>query len=337
MKQAVVQKDDFTSFIRSIGKECRVYGPAKVGDVICLAEITDGQEIELTYANSRVGLKSLFAPQHETICTFEGGAGRDVRLPDEKAFVFGARPCDARALPIMDKVFGGEIEDPYYLSRRNNTLVISLACNDPSGTCFCTALGGSPSGKQGSDILAFDLGDVLLLEETTAKGREFIEKHLELFQPAIKTHLKCRDDLASEAVKKIADTVEMQGVTKKLESCFESPIWDEIHEACLACGICTFLCPTCHCFTFSDERAGAKGERIRLWDSCQYPSFTLEASGHNPRISSRERMRQRIMHKFSYYVDNFDEVACVGCGRCVANCPVNLDLREIIASIEEEC
>ena len=75
---------------------------------------------------------------------------------------------------------------------------------------------------------------------------------------------------------------------------------------------------------------------VILLSCCQYPAFTLEASGHNPRTSSRERMRQRIMHKFSYYVKNFDEVACVGCGRCIENCPINLDLREIVTIIKEE-
>ena len=131
-------------------------------------------------------------------------------------------------------------------------------------------------------------------------------------------------------------TARSKGVSEKLEDSFDSPFWDKIHQTCLACGICTFLCPTCHCFAFDDSRVDSKGERIRLWDCCQYPAFTLEASGHNPRISSRERMRQRIMHKFSYYVKNFGEVACVGCGRCVENCPINLDLREIVTIIKED-
>ena len=175
----------------------------------------------------------------------------------------------------------------------------------------------------------------MLFEPITERGKKLIERHSELLKPATAAQLKSRDKLASEAAAKISG-IELDGVSKKLESSFESPFWDDIHQTCLACGICTFLCPTCHCFAFSDERLDSKGERIRLWDSCQYPAFTLEASGHNPRVSGMERMRQRIMHKFSYYVENFDEVACVGCGRCVANCPVNLDLRETIKLIKEE-
>ena len=72
---------------------------------------------------------------------------------------------------------------------------------------------------------------------------------------------------------------------------------------------------------------------MRCWDSCQFPLFTLHASGHNPRPTYKERMRQRIMHKFNYCPENFEETFCVGCGRCIANCPVNLDIREVIKEI----
>jgi len=335
MKQAVIRRDALEDFIRSIGKDCMVYAPLREGNTVCLTEISSGGKIELAYANSKVPLKSLFFPQAETICTFEDGEVLNVHLPDEKAVVFGSRPCDARALRIVDKVFSEDITDPYYHARRNNTLIISLTCNDPSDTCFCTSLGGSPSGKEGSDILVFDLGEVLLFETVSEKGESFMETYSGSFQPAKKVQMKTKKDIASMAEKKVP-AIDAEAVSERLEGSFDSPFWDEIHKTCLGCGVCTFLCPTCHCFAFDDNRVDSIGERIRLWDCCQYPAFTLEASGHNPRISSRERMRQRIMHKFSYYVKNFEEVACVGCGRCVENCPINLDLREIVTIIKEE-
>jgi len=67
-----------------------------------------------------------------------------------------------------------------------------------------------------------------------------------------------------------------------------------------------------------------------------FPGVTLEASGHNPRISNKERMRQRVMHKFNYFVKMHGQTACVGCGSCIQNCPVNIDIREIIEEIENE-
>jgi predicted aldo/keto reductase-like oxidoreductase len=62
-----------------------------------------------------------------------------------------------------------------------------------------------------------------------------------------------------------------------------------------------------------------------------FPLFTLHASGHNPRVSGKERMRQRIMHKFNYFNTKNGQIACVGCGRCIRECPVNLDIREILS------
>ena len=105
-------------------------------------------------------------------------------------------------------------------------------------------------------------------------------------------------------------------------------------EFCLGCGVCTFLCPTCHCFDILDEGDSEQGERIRIWDSCMFPLFTLHASGTNPRPGGKERMRQRIMHKFSYFLDNHDQPGCTGCGRCIRSCPVNLDIREVLEEIQ---
>ncbi len=112
-------------------------------------------------------------------------------------------------------------------------------------------------------------------------------------------------------------------------------MWGDLTETCLGCGVCTYLCPTCHCFDICDEAATAAGERIRVWDSCQFPLFTQEASGANPRPSGKERFRQRIMHKFSYLPKERDMAGCVGCGRCVAECPVNLDIREVLEKLSQ--
>jgi ferredoxin len=150
---------------------------------------------------------------------------------------------------------------------------------------------------------------------------------------------KDRERLAKvkkQAEEKIKSKVVIEGLEEKLDKIFDSPFWDRVHQRCLGCAICTYLCSTCHCFALLDERVNSREQRVRSWDSCMFPDFTLEASGHNPRISNRERMRQRVMHKFNYFVKNFGETACVGCGRCIQNCPVNIDIREIIEEIENE-
>jgi ferredoxin len=123
---------------------------------------------------------------------------------------------------------------------------------------------------------------------------------------------------------------EPEGIRDKLYDLFESDFWAEIQQSCLGCGVCTFLCPTCHCFDIVDEVQ--RSERVRSWDTCMFRIYSQEASGHNPRPTNVERTRQRIMHKYAYFLDLFHEIGCTGCGRCVRYCPVDLDIRHIVKS-----
>ena len=95
-------------------------------------------------------------------------------------------------------------------------------------------------------------------------------------------------------------------IPPKIKGMFDSMLWDEESMSCIRCGICTYLCPTCHCFDIADELISSspiKGKRIRTWDTCQFPDFTMHSSGHNPRPDKASRLRQRIMHKFQYFVE----------------------------------
>jgi len=111
---------------------------------------------------------------------------------------------------------------------------------------------------------------------------------------------------------------------------YEADFWEDSAFACLNCGTCTYVCPTCWCFDIQDETHGKKGVRLKAWDSCMYPLFTLHTTGHNPRDTKVQRVRQRFMHKLKYYTDKYEDgIMCVGCGRCIRSCPVNIDIRNV--------
>ena len=114
---------------------------------------------------------------------------------------------------------------------------------------------------------------------------------------------------------------------------FDSPFWREHALACLGCGACAYTCPVCHCFDIVDEGHARQGVRARNWDACQFPLFTLHASGHNPRGSQAERQRQRIYHKFVVYPEKFGEILCTGCGNCARACPAGLGVLPVVAEI----
>jgi Fe-S-cluster-containing hydrogenase component 2 len=123
-------------------------------------------------------------------------------------------------------------------------------------------------------------------------------------------------------------------LARTLESRFDSPVWGEVARQCVGCSICAYVCPSCSCFDVQHEGNAWGGREFRSWDACTYALFTLHASGHNPRGDEGARYRQRLLHKFAYLApDDEDVTRCVGCGRCIALCPVGIDIHAAVERI----
>jgi sulfhydrogenase subunit beta (sulfur reductase) len=322
------------SLVASMLKQSKVRGPVKDKAGVVLADLSAKSELAFDFANFKLPVKREFFPQCEVISRFDATGSRTETLPEgESVILFGVRPCDTLSLTFLDKVFVDEqYSDPYYQKRRDATLVVSMACDSPAGTCFCTSIGGNPNSTKGADVITFNLGNSFLFESVSKKGEAFLKKNQKLFREPTSKELQKRKH-QEEAAEKQVGKVNVSAAPSSLLTKNDSALWDEIAETCLSCGACTFLCPTCHCFDFYDEKQGDGGTRIRVHDACMFTTFTKEASGHNPRGLKRDRMRQRIMHKFSYAPENFGEMFCVGCGRCIGNCPSNIDIRETITKV----
>ncbi|MCX7816977.1 MAG: 4Fe-4S dicluster domain-containing protein [Syntrophales bacterium] len=334
MKRRVVKKDALVGIAKRISESVVVYTPVLVeGDVLFKA-LEKGDEPLLGYANSKNAPKNFFFPRSEIMLRFtrtpKGLVLTHEEITSQEGVLFGARPCDTRSFILLDMLFDQEkYKDPYYIAKRQRTTVVSLACaNPPYATCFCTSVGGHPVDSQGADVLITDVGGEYLVEFLTPKGEALVKYFGEV--EADESVEEKKKKVSEEAEKALAKKLAVDGLKEKLDRNFHSPFWDDVHKRCLACGTCTYLCPTCHCFDIRDEVKYDDGRRLRNWDSCMFPLFTQETSGHNPRPTQRERWRQRVMHKFSYYPENFGAIACVGCGRCVMYCPVNIDIRKIV-------
>ena len=333
MVSVALDKKNLKKFVGAMLKQGKALGPVATENGTVLGELTAKSDIVLDYGNFKLPPKREFFPQCEVITRFDGTKVSEEPVRGQASVIFGVRPCDAQALAYLDKVFSDETyTDPYYQTRRDGALVISLACSEPGEACFCTATGGGPGATTGADIAAFSQSASVLLEAVSKKGESFLKKNTGLFREPTKKELQNKKTQGSEYAKRLS-RVDVSGAPKALEKRNDSRFWDEIAETCLSCGACTFLCPTCHCFDLYEEKRGSASARIRLHDACTFPSFTREASGHNPRAGKGDRMRQRVMHKFSYAPENFGTVFCVGCGRCVVHCPSNIDIRETIAKV----
>ena len=332
-----IPKNQMVRLLAALLERYRVIAPVEQDGLVAFRPLRSPEEALCDYQNARVSPKGLIFPQVEALFTYclvgERPELREPPQPQNRQVVFGIRPCDARSFVLLDQVFDGDAwQDGYYLSKRENTTVVAIACSKPGLACFCTSVGGGPFSVEGSDLLLTDLGQEYLFEVVTNKGAVLAEAWSE-YEEADEGSLCHKAELQATAEAALADRVAIGGIDRRLKGMWDDVFWERLHEKCLGCGICTYLCPTCHCFNIVDEGSDQQGQRLRLWDSCMFPLFTQQASGHNPRPTGKERWRQRLMHKFCYWVDNYGDVGCVGCGRCVVNCPVNLDLRHVLKEI----
>jgi ferredoxin len=329
-----LDKKDFKPFLQSLMEEYDLFAPVQlVEGVSVFKKIDHPDEVDLSTPNPQKPAKELFFPQSETMFHYEKvGEKNQITSMEEvkrERILFGARPCDIEAISIIEKVFGGEeYTDVYFLEKRKKTTIIGLGCNHPLSTCFCSSAGGDPFLRAGSDLFFIDLGEAYFVELLTEKGMAFHKN--KFFKEVDPKDLTLVKELEEKAFEKVGYAIPVDGIEKRLDLMGESLFWDRVHEICIGCRICTYLCPTCHCFDIVDEEEHQRGQRVRNWDSCLSPLYSSETSGHNPRPTTRERTRQRLMHKFNYYPKHFGQVACVGCGRCILYCPVHFDIRKAI-------
>jgi sulfhydrogenase subunit beta (sulfur reductase) len=334
MKDLIIPKEKIHEMVKKVLKEYEVVAPTDNEGVILFKTITNPSEMIMEFSNVKVPVKAVLFPQTETLFTFSREKSADIEAPENhgKTLVMGVRPCDAQSLSMLDNVFAGEYNDPY-VTKRENTVIVGLSCLTPGITCFCTSVGGNPFSGEYTDILLTDIGDNYYVEVKSEKG-ENIVRSMDLFTPAAEKDVKKKNELQEKSLAAIkrhmyTDKIEV------LDELFDSPFWKDTAQKCLGCAACTYVCPTCHCFDMQDETTFTKGARIRVWDSCMYPEYTVHASGYNPRPERMNRVRNRVYHKYNYFPKTCSVFACVGCGRCIEVCPVNIDIIDVINKTRE--
>ncbi|UCB59417.1 MAG: 4Fe-4S dicluster domain-containing protein [Thermoplasmatales archaeon] len=336
MSGYILSKDNLPKFITEIMGKNKVFAPVEVNDETYFKEIKNPKDINMKYDNSKLPPKSLLFCQTETLFKFTPGTKVKIQPPDinnSKKAIFGIRPCDAKSFFIIDPVFKEDFEDPFYVTRRDNMLLVGLSCTNPYPNCFCTSFNDSPASSKHVDILLTDIGEKYFVEVNSEKGKKIVKSSL--FKPATKADETKKKEVEKKAVNSITRFQKIDKIDEKLDKIFENHFWKEIADKCLRCGTCTYLCPTCHCFDIQDESTMIEGGRVRIWDTCMIPEYTLQASGYNPRPTRANRVRNRVYHKYNYYPKNLDVIACVGCGRCIEGCPVNIDIIDVVTRAGE--
>jgi sulfhydrogenase subunit beta (sulfur reductase) len=324
----IVSKTDLPLLIDEWQRQATVYAPLHSGGRSAFEQLDSGAHAELYLrANTRYPPKSLFLSQSEPMFYAQGTDLEPVPLPTYPRVIFGVRACDARATQLLDGIFGRSgSPDPSWVQRRERTTLVGLGCTQPGATCFCSTVGSGPFDVRGVDVMLTDIGEAYLAEVQTDRGAALFGSARQASQEEVDAARQLQEAAASS----MEAPFEAAGIRDVLYDLFETSFWYKVQQSCLGCGVCTFLCPTCHCFDIVDEVQ--RRERVRNWDTCMFRIYSQEASGYNPRPTNVERTRQRIMHKYAYFLDNHDEIGCTGCGRCVRYCPVGLDIRQVIRS-----
>lgn len=333
MVTKILPAGNLQSWIDKLVASYGVFAPVEVEGASSFKQIKAGQAPALEIRTD-LSPKGIVFKQVEKILSYkkdENGIAIEYAPEEEsKKVIFGLRPCDARSFTLTDKPFLDPVmPENKYAERRKQTTLVTMACDKACNTCFCTSVGGAPDEKVG-DVWIMNLDGRYIVEALTPAGEELLNSAEGLTDASA-------DDEA--AAKKIGETVAASMAkldmpnAKALDSLFaDEAFWQNLSAKCLSCGACTFACPTCYCFDVKDDGTVKSGDRYRGWDSCMFFQYNRAAGGHNPREFHWKRMRQRMLHKFSYFPEKYGDIDCVGCGRCIRSCPVSYDLRDFIKS-----
>lgn len=309
----------------------QVVAPVEEDRLLLYRKVTSPEEVRLEpQGRTRWSAKEFLLPRTEILFSYRF-EGDQVALdgppePPEQVLV-GLRPCDAAGTARLDDVMGS---DEVYAGRRARTAIVSVACAGAGPACFCTAVGGSPSGTEASDLQLVPLDGAWLVSALTEGGHALVDRDAGGWAAASGGDWAAADEQRRAVEESIGAEALPPEWAGELAEHFDAPLWSALGERCLGCGLCAYVCPSCSCFDVTDSGSASCGTRCRSWDSCGFARFTKHAAGYNPRPAQPSRYRQRVLHKFAWFPLEHGHFMCVGCGRCVELCPVGLDIRQSV-------
>ncbi len=332
-----ISLDKLDTLFAAIAETNTLYMPQDTKAGAKFEKWTEGAKLS-DALNTVRSAKDFFFPQTENLVDFKM-EGKTIEVIDPRSecedfVIFGVRACDVKSFEILDRVFLADPVDTYYKNRRDHGVIMSLACTKPVETCFCGTFGIDAASPEG-DIVCHKTEDALYMDAKTEKGEALMKVLEAVTEDSDSAAVDAQKEVTKERLARLplADLKTDAFGDGKTSEFFDAPQWKELSQSCLGCGTCTFVCPTCQCYDIKDFNTGNGVKRFRCWDSCMYSDFTKMAHG-NPRLTQLERFRQRFMHKLVYYPTNNNGLfSCVGCGRCLAKCPIQMNIVKVMKEL----
>jgi formate hydrogenlyase subunit 6/NADH:ubiquinone oxidoreductase subunit I len=350
--------------------------PVRVGDETVFRRVASASEICRDYVNTLVPPKRFFLPTPELLAAYRLDDGRPTLLPSDdepdELVLFGARSCDVAGLACLERFFAGttldhpETADTPFLARRARATVLSVVCDEAGPNCMCVCCRGGPALDAGYDWQLTAVRHGWLVEVGSARGETLAERFRARLRAAPPEALREKGAVVRAMVEDFhrRSTHRVQSMAAgRLVSRGRLPheFWDALGEHCVECGGCSYVCPTCSCFTVADLPATGAGrvypaedgepavpggpvrtpadgtyERVRLRDGCTMAGFVRQAGGSYPRAARGERCRTRFFHKLSWQtVDRSGTLGCTGCGRCAQVCLGGIGIDHVSALMTE--
>ncbi len=339
MKILKLSKENLDLFVSVLPAFGEVYAPVRRGKGFVFERPSRWSDVQMNYTRTMLPPKKFLLPPREATFTFDPEKGYQDLLAEaaKPVVLFGVHSYDIYGLNILDRVFAqSKYPDPYYITRRRNTAIVGVDF-EPDDKHVASSM-NADFVDSGFDLFLSDIGDEYLVLVGTSRGDDMVVMSNCLMNTPTQADFAEYKKRSKRRRDSYKAHVDLNGLPEILEMEYGSAVWDEMGERCLSCGSCSMVCPTCYCFDVNDEvdLGSRRGRRIRSWDSCLLRTHALVAGGENFRAARSSRVKFRYYHKQRGFVAEYGRPSCIGCGRCVEACPVDINIISVIESIRGE-
>ncbi len=312
-----------------------VWAPVQKGESWKFDQVSSGEMFKNNPTRTILPIKKLLMPPEINMLDFNSNQFKKTEVEIPIRIVVGIHPCGINAVNILDEFYTTDYVDPFYTERREKLVFIGKSCS-PDEFCFCDQT-NTDTVEKGYDLFFTDIGDYYLVWIGSSKGDDIIRKGEGLFNSEVPA------DVSEKFInwrlsqnQKFTHDIDIEGTVDLMELEYNSDFWKELGDKCLGCGQCTMVCPTCTCFNTIDDMDLNKpeGHRRRYWDSCMFKEYSLVAGGHNFREARSDRLKLWYTHKLKAFIGLFGSPSCVGCGRCITTCPVDINIKTVVANLK---
>jgi len=319
--ETVIERNSIPCLLHALAGKYRIVAPLDKNGEVVFADLKDYENLAWGYRVTITPPKQYFFPPEEILFTYAGKQIKTPSIPRKKLLIFGLSLRDLEAITQLDEIMLKPRPDYYYARRRTGSVLVGVtdetAHKSSSGDLILEKIDADlyraiPLTEAGKRIVAHNVFKKQGVFSRKAKGKQATNNLMQLL-------------LDPET---IANAVTWSWTEAH-------PFWDELGKRCLGCGICTYVCPICHCFTMENSISldGFLCSRRRQWDACTLPGFVRTAGGYDHHPSQKMRYHNWYYHKFVRAYREYGKSQCVACGRCQTYCPAGIDMEKELTMI----